>query len=193
MPETTSIINAQRFAKGLTFKDYMDSIGETRARFEPHIAAFTLSESDTEFFKDAVHKTGAIKIVAIGEDWCPDVHRGLPVVAKISEASGMELRFFHREKNLDVMNLFLKDGKFQSIPVFAFFNGNFNYLTHWIERPVEASKFYDQIRAELSSQKLPEEEMRKAMREKAAPLADIWRSETVQEIRAHLSDAIKTS
>ncbi len=193
MPETKGIITAQRFAKGLTFQEYLNSLGETKARFEPHIAAFKLSDADAVFFKDAAKKTGGIKIVAIGEDWCPDVHRGLPILEKISEAGGMELRFFHREKNIDIMNLFLKDGKFQSIPVFAFFDGNFKYLTHWTERPVEASKFYDQIRVELSQQKLPEEEMRKAMREKVAPLADQWRKETVKEIRAHLSDAIKTS
>jgi hypothetical protein len=103
----------------------------------------------------------------------------------------MELRFFHRDQNVDIMNLFLKNGKFQSIPVFAFFDGNFKYLTHWTERPVVASKFYDQIRVELAQQKLPEEEMRKAMREKVTPLADEWRKETVTEIKAHLSDAIK--
>ena len=191
MPDTSSIITAQRFAKGLTFQEYLNSLGETKARFEPHIAAFKLADSDASFFKDAVKKCGAIKIVAIGEDWCPDVHRGLPIVEKIAEASGMEVRFFHREKNPDIMNLFLKDGKFQSIPVFAFFDGNFKYLTHWTERPVEASKFYDLIRTELSQQKLPEEEMRKAMRERVAPLADEWRKETVKEIRAHLADAIK--
>ena len=191
MPETKDVITAQRFAKGLTFHEYLNSSGETKARFEPHIAAFKLADSDAEFFKDAVKKVGAIKIVAIGEDWCPDVHRGLPVLEKIAEAGGMELRFFHREKNLDIMNLFLKDGKFQSIPVFAFFDGNFNYLTHWTERPAEASRFYDLIRTELSQQKLPEEEMRKAMRERVAPLADEWRKETVKEIRTHLSDAIK--
>jgi hypothetical protein len=33
--------------------------------------------------------------------------------------------------------------------------------------------------------------MRKAMRERVAPLAEEWRKETIKEIKAYLSDAIK--
>ena len=191
MSEIAMVITAQRYAQGFTYEDYLNSIGENRARFTPHITAFQLAPADTQFFKSIVHQVGAIKIVAIGEDWCPDVHRGLPIIAKIAEASGMELRFFPRDKNLDVMNLFLKDGKHQSIPVFAFFDGNFNHLCHWIERPASAYRFQEQIRAELMQQKLSEDDTRKAMREKMAPLTDSWRRDTVAEIKELLSKVTK--
>lgn len=191
MPEISDIITAERFAQGFSFEDYLKSIGENQSRFAPHIAAFQLAPADAESFKEIVKKTGAIKVVAVGEDWCPDVHRGLPIVAKIAEASGMELRFFPRDKNTDIINLFLKDGKYQSIPVFAFLDNNLRYLCHWIERPEAATRFQEQIRAELAQQKLSDEDTRKVMREKVAPLTDEWRRETVREIRELLAKATK--
>ena len=187
MSEIARLITQERYTQGLTYEGYLNSIGENRARFTPHIEAFHLAPADAKFFKGIVGRVGAIKIVAIGEDWCPDVHRGLPIVAKIAEASGMELRIFPRDKNPDIMSLFLKDGKYQSIPVFAFFDANFNYLGHWMERPVEASRFYEKIRAELTTQKLSEEDTRKAIREKMGPLTDSWRQSTVTELKELLS------
>jgi len=191
MPEISTVITAQRYVQGFTFEDYLKSIGENRSRFEPHISAFKLAAEDAKAFKDIVKKVGTIKVVAIGEDWCPDVHRGLPVMAKIAEAGGMDLRFFPRDKNLDIMNLFLKEGKYQSIPVFAFFDGNLKHLCQWIERPEAATKFQDQIRSELAQQKLSEEDTRKAMRERTGPLTESWRQETVKELKELLSGAIK--
>ncbi len=125
MSEIGRVVNAQRFTQGLTVEDYLSSIGDNKSRFEPHINAFKLSPADARYFGDVVKSLGAVKVVGIGEDWCPDVHRGLPIVARIAEASGMELRFFLRDKNVDLMNLFLKEGKYQSIPVFAFFDRGF--------------------------------------------------------------------
>jgi hypothetical protein len=189
MSEIRKTVDAQRYLRGLTVEAYLSSIGDNRARFEPHIAAFQLNAADTRSFQDIVRRLGTVKILAIGEDWCPDVHRGLPVVARIAEASGMELRFFPRDKNVDLIDLFLKEGKYQSIPVFAFFDGEFNHLGHWIERPAAATRFQDQVRAELAQLKLSEDDTRKAMREKAAPLTESWRQETVREIKELLSQA----
>lgn len=189
MSEMSNVINAQRFNQGFTFEGYLESIGENRSRFTPHIDAFRLGGDDAQSFKDIVKKLGAVKIIAIGEDWCPDVHRGLPIVARIAEASGMELRFFPRDKNVDLINFFLKEGKYQSIPVFAFFDGDFKPLGHWIERPAEATKFQDEIRATLAQQKLSDDDTRKLMREKTAPLTESWRQETVKELKQLLSKA----
>ena len=191
MSETASVITAARYAKGATFREYLDSIGTNRQRFDPHIADFRLTSADARFFEDLGKKAGGLKVLAIGEDWCPDVHRGLPVMARIADAGNMELRFFLRDKNLDIMNLFLKEGKYQSIPVFAFFDSKLNYLCHWIERPAAATRFQDEIRAELAKQKLSEDDTRKMMREKTGPLAESWRQETVKELKEMLSQAIK--
>jgi hypothetical protein len=82
---------------------------------------------------------GPAKVLVIGEDWCPDVFRGMPVMARIAEAAGMELRVLERDQHTDVMHHFRANGEFDSIPVFVFFTRDGRYLTHWIERPEAAN------------------------------------------------------
>ncbi len=193
MPTTTAI-TAQRYSQGFTHEDYLNQLGDTRQRFTVHEAAFRLTSTDAQFFKDIVQRFGHIKVVAIVEDWCPDVHRGLPVMAAIAQASGMDMRVFPRDKNLDIMGLYLNQGKFMSIPVFAFFNQNLNPLCHWIERPRAATRFMEEIAAELSKKKLGEEELRQERRKRSQPMADDWRQETVKELRelfANIQPAMK--
>ncbi len=43
-------LDAQRFAKGLTWKDYMAQMGDTRARTEDNYAKSALTEEERKFF-----------------------------------------------------------------------------------------------------------------------------------------------
>ncbi|MFH0768888.1 MAG: thioredoxin family protein [Chloroflexota bacterium] len=191
MPEIAEVITAQRYSQGFTYEAYLNQLGDTRQRFAEHIAAFKLEPSDGQFFKDIVKRVGLLKVLAIAEDWCPDVHRGLPIMASITQSSGMELRIFPRDKNLDIMNLYLNQGKFMSIPVFAFFDKELNPLCHWIERPAAANRDVAELSAELAKKKLSDEEIRQIRREKTAPLANAWRQETVKELKGLLSQVAK--
>jgi Thioredoxin len=187
MLETAKVITEQRYSQGFTCESYLNQLGDTRQRFAEHQAAFKLAASDAQFFKAVVQRLGGLKVLAIVEDWCPDVHRGLPVVDVIAKAGGMELRVFPRDKNPDIMNLYLKQGKFMSIPVFAFFDRNLNPLCHWIERPEAATRFMEEVAAELSKKKLTEEEIRQERRKRSATLGEEWRQETVKELKDLLS------
>ena len=104
-------------------------------------------------------------------------------MAAIAQASGMEMQVFPRDKNLDIMNLYLNQGKYMSIPVFAFLDQNFKPLCHWIERPASATRFMEQLAAELSKEKLAEEELRKERRKRSQAMAVEWRQETVKELK----------
>jgi thiol-disulfide isomerase/thioredoxin len=180
---TENVITVQRYSLGFTYEAYLNQLGDTRQRFAEHEAAFRLAPADAQFFKDIVHRIGRVKVVAIVEDWCPDVHRGLPIMAAIAQASGMDMRVFPRDKNLDIMNLYLNQGKFMSIPVFAFFDQNLNPLCHWIERPKAATRFTEEIAAELAKKKLGEEELRQERRKRSQLMTDSWRQETVKELK----------
>jgi thiol-disulfide isomerase/thioredoxin len=183
-----SIITSQRFAQGLTYESYLQTLGETRQRFIEHESAFRLSPGDADIFKVVVQRFGPIKVIAIGEDWCPDVHRGLPILEAIAQASGMDLRVFPRDKNLDIMNLYLKQGKFMSIPVFAFFDKDWNPLCHWIERPAAATRYMEELANRLSKENLGEEELRQERRKRSQSMADQWRQETVKELKELLTN-----
>jgi hypothetical protein len=190
MTDVSKVITPQRYAQGYTYEDYLAQLTGNRERFMEHDGAFNLTEADVKSFKDIAKRLGGLKALAILEDWCPDAHRGLPVVAKIARAANMELRVFYRDKNLDIMNLYLKDGKYQSIPAFAFFDKDLKPLCHWIERPEAAYRSMAQLSVDLTSKKLTEEEMRTERRKLSGPKAEEWRQETVKEIKALLSKAV---
>lgn len=193
MAETSTVITSERYSQGFTYEDYLTQMPANRERYQEHDASFNLSQEDAKSFTDINNLLGGVKALTIVEDWCPDAHRGLPVMARIARASGIELRVFYRDKNPDIMNLYLKEGKFQSIPVFAFFDNKLHPLCHWIERPEAATRFMAEISAELAKKKLTEDEVRQERRKRSGPMAEQWRQETVKELKELLTKATPKS
>ncbi len=185
-----SVVTAERFDSGLTWAQYSERINRNRDKFEYNYRETKLSDDDAAAFRDLAQREGGpARVLALGEDWCPDVFRGLPVLARIAEAAGMDLRIFPRDDNLDIMAEFLNGGEHQSIPAIVFYTRDHRYIAHWIERPAKAN-------AEIPGMmKLFEGKSR----EEARPLYDefqhgpvwaSWRNETVREIRALLEENI---
>ena len=189
MSEQTSVVTPERFSSGFTYKDYIAQIKVNSDRFEQYYQSVEVSSDDADFFKKAV-EAGVTKMLVLGEDWCPDVFRGMPVMARISEASGIELRVFPRDENLDIMNEFLKDGEFQSIPTVVLYTNDHDYLGHWIERPTKANEERVQIETEVKQEMsgASDEEVRNATRERTAARFPAWQQESIKEIRQLISD-----
>ncbi|TMB69334.1 MAG: thioredoxin family protein [Chloroflexi bacterium] len=135
-----SVVTPDRFKSGLTYDEYVARIQRNREKFEYNYRETKLSNEDASAFRSlASRQEGPSKVLALGEDWCPDVFRGLPVMARIAETAGMELRIFPRDDNLDIMGEFLNRGESQSIPTFVFYTPDHRYIAHWIERPAKAN------------------------------------------------------
>ena len=136
-----SVITLERFAKGKTFQEYLDSGIKNRELFENNYNGLTISAEQKAALQELAAKpNGPHHMVVIGEDWCPDVYRGAGVAQKIAEAAGIEMRFFERDQNKDMIAGYLKDGEFESIPVYVIYDKNHNELTHFIERPKLANE-----------------------------------------------------
>jgi selT/selW/selH-like putative selenoprotein len=102
-------------------------------RFDETERTVQLSDADVAYFKALPQ---ALNVLVIAEDWCGDVIANLPVLKRLADASSkLNMRIFLRDQNPDIMDQYLNRGEFRSIPVFAFFDKNFNELGHWIERP----------------------------------------------------------
>ncbi len=183
---SVEIVTPERFAQGYTWTEYMDVIKANRDRFLKNYEEFHITEDDAAFFRAFNAKKGPVKLLAIGEDWCPDVVRGLPVAARLAEAGGFEMRIFPRDANLDLMDQYLWRHKYQCIPVFVFFDKDWRELGHWIERPAIGYKFIADIREELTRNNLSEEETLKAIRERREGVQGQWMRETVREIREQI-------
>jgi len=143
---------------------------------------------------------GAVNILALGEAWCGDVYRELPTVARIAEASGMNLRIFLRDENPDIMDQFLSNnGKSRAIPVFVFYTREMEYITRFVERPSSAQAQIDSILDDVSSRynlapgttftNLPEAG-RKEVIDTILPRFVDWQRDSIREMRQLLSSAL---
>jgi hypothetical protein len=183
-------LDAQRFAKGMTWKDYLSQMGDTRARTEENYTKASLTAEEKQFFS----ALGQVKyILMLAENWCGDVHRNSPMIARIAEAMpGCELRVFLRDQNPDLTDCFLNNG-YRSIPIVAFFDKDWNEIGRWIERPGAATQRAFAIRA-TTVDVATEDKKDAAMAEfrkqiqaayDTAPDKSLWR-ETAKEVRGVL-------
>jgi len=192
MARETSVVTPQRFDQGFRYADYMAQIKVNKPRMEGFYNDFKVQPEDARAIQQLVRKpNGPAKMLVLGEDWCGDVVRGLPTLARLAEATGMELRVFPRDLNLDIMNEFLNKGRYQSIPVAVFYTKDHQYLCHWIERPESASRETAEIEAAIKKEKpnLTEQEFAQERRARTASRASAWQQATVQEIREALTKA----
>jgi hypothetical protein len=183
-----SVVTPERFASGMTWQEYVEHIKRNRDKFAYNYEETDLSESDAEAFRSLAAKgDGPAKVLALAEDWCPDVFRGLPVMVRIAEAAGLELRIFPRDENLDIMKEFLNRGEHQSIPTFVFYTEDHRYIAQWIERPAKAIAEMGQVTA-LFQGKERDEAMSLYNEFQRGPVWASWRQETVRELHELLQE-----
>ncbi len=193
MSDNGTAVTNDRFEQGLTYGAYVDQINVNRDRFEQckSSASEAMGDDDAEFFKAAV-ANGLSKVLVLGEDWCPDVYRGMPVIATISEVSGMEMRVFPRDLHLDIMDEFLKDGQHRSIPVAVFYTDDLSYVCHWIERPSSATEEMKEIDEALANELAGQDEqvVRDVRRQRINARFSDWQHDTIKEIRQLLKQTM---
>ena len=206
MLETTTVVTSARFERGLSYDEFLTQAKVNRDKFELYYNDSALSVEDISFFKKCASlPNGPAKILALAEAWCGDVFRELPTVARVSEATGMDLRIFLRDENPDIMDEFLSNnGKARAIPVFVFYTKETRYITHFMERSAgahaELAAIMDQVRSQLSLPAgttfgtVPEASKQAFLKQVIAritPRFPLWRKESIQEMRALLSTALK--
>ena len=172
MDRKQSVVTPERFAKGMTFDQYVAyagtpenlareaSGGAARRDWSAYLRkayeAARLGDAQTEAVKWlAAQPDGPAKVLVLSEEWSSDCRRDVPMLARLAEAGGMELRIFRRDgqrfsrsqapslaeapdSNADIMAEFLnqKNGQvWQSIPVAVFYTKGLEYLYHYVEYP----------------------------------------------------------
>ena len=186
MARETSVVTPERFSQGFDYPSYMNQIKVNKARFEGFYNGFKVSPEDRAFFKELVSRpNGPAKMMVIGEDWCGDVIRGLPVLAKIAEAAGIPISIFPRDTHTDIMDEYLKEGKYMSIPVAVFYTADHKYICHWIERPeiaaIEQQEIEQAIRDENPD--IDDQAFGRERRTRTGARAEDWIAATVVELK----------
>ena len=126
------MVTSARFEQGMSAQGYLDRMRLNKDRFVRALDTTTLGAEDAK----GLLRFGPVrKVLVITEDWCGTSLGVLPYVFKLVEASpGVDLRVFLRDENPDVMEHYLKDGRYRSIPVVVLLDDVFTELARFIER-----------------------------------------------------------
>lgn len=190
-------VTRDRFDQGMTYDAYKAQMTRNRERLEDVERSFKPGPDDLATFKNLPRP---LNVLVLAEDWCGDVIANLPILGKLAQESGkLNVRVFLRDQNTDLMDQYLNQGKYKSIPVFVFFDDNFNELGRFIERPASVTQLRAQKRQEIFAKnpefgspdapvdQLPEDvrarlnQATTAMREETTPFAN---AEVVRELKA---------
>ena len=236
-----SVVTPERFAQGRTFDEYVRYTGspenlareafggayfpdggsmggprrDNSAIFRERYARTQLNDQQTAAIKWlAAQPGGPAKILVISEDWSSDCRRDVPMLARLAEAGGLELRIFNRDGsrilavrrpdpsnrdgNHDLMAEFMnaKDGgEWASLPVAVFYTKDFRELHRYIEFPAIYHK--DRIRAAQQAARTGETGEQAKARSAAefaalqnSPFFDLWASAGADEILSALHEKL---
>ena len=192
MASETSVVTPQRFSEGFGYSAYIDQINVNKARFEDFYNNCQVTPEDASALKELGNRpNGPTKMLVLGEDWCGDVVRGMPVLARICEAAGFEMSIFPRDQHHDIMNEFLKNGEWMSIPTAVFYTRDHQYICHWIERPASAEREMEEIEKAIRTENpdITDQDFGRERRERTAARAGDWMHDTVTELKELLANA----
>ena len=150
----------------------------------------------------------------IAEEWSSDCRRDVPMVARVADVAGLELRIFPRDgqrnstapapspaesPNADLMGQFLnhKDGRtWQSIPVVAFYTRGMEHLYTYIEYPAiyHKDRVVGSIRAPRPGEAAEAAKARgdrEFVELQGSPFFRIWASAGIDEMASMLHERLR--
>lgn len=188
-------ITEQRFQQGMTYDDFKASMTRNQERFAANEERVRLSKADLDAFQRR-----PLRVMVLAADWCGDVVANLPVLGRIAKEAGtLDLRVFERDANPDLMDQYLNQGTFKSIPVVAFFDEAWKELGLFIERPDSVTELRAKKRREIFAahpefgspdapvDQLPEDaraRLQQALQRMRDETTDWANAEVVRELRA---------
>jgi hypothetical protein len=229
---TKSVVTPERFARGMTFDQYVTYVGtpenlkregsggaprrDWSGYLRERYQKVRLSEPQAAAIRWlAAQPGGPAKILVISEEWSSDCRRDVPMLARLAEAGGLELRIFRRDgekfsksqqpslaeapdSNADIMAEFLnqKNGQtWQSIPVVVFYTKDLQQLYHYIEYPAIYHK--DRVVGKIRSARpgeSPEQTRERGEKEFMAlletPFFQLWAGAGIDEILSALHERL---
>ena len=127
-------VNRERFEAAATFPEYLGLVEKNRELWH---AVHDRVRIPDEVLEEARRMPGGWHLLALSEDWCGDAVNTLPVIARLAEEAGWDMRVMGRDENPDLMDAHLTNGRSRSIPVVIVYDEAFNEIGWWGPRPGE--------------------------------------------------------
>jgi len=125
---------AAYYNNGMNWEEFVGSARENADRMKRFYDDFDFDEDTGAFFNGRT----PLQVLAIVEDWCPDVALNVAMLAKIAdEVPGMELSLVRRDENAELMDAYLSEGR-RRVPTIVFMDMTFRELARWSGRSKSA-------------------------------------------------------
>ncbi|OCA82995.1 thioredoxin [Bacillus sp. FJAT-27225] len=142
------------FEKGLTFEEYSEGMEKNKESMLKILEQFELAQPQKSRLESVKEK--ALRVIALTEDWCGDAMLNNPILMKIAEAGGMEVRFLLRDQNLELMDQYLTNGTARAIPIYIFIDVNGDEYAVWGPRAQQVQELVVRGRAGLPAKEEPD-------------------------------------
>ncbi len=168
MPASSeSGITPERFARATTFDQYVAQMKVNKEKMLQHTDEVEISDDDLAWWRER----GKLNVYVLTYDGCGDALYNIPVMARIAKlCPNVDLRVVQRDENLDVMDRYLNQGVYRSVPTFIFLDESFQEIGNLKERPPSLTEAIEQEMLRV----------RRRMREENKVA---WRGELARELK----------
>ncbi|MBW8349399.1 thioredoxin family protein [Bacillus sp. IITD106] len=135
------------FNKGMTSEEYINSMEKHKENLQTILQKFEIPAGDEAFLANL--KDEKLRVIVITEDWCGDAMLNVPILLKIAEKSGLEVRMLLRDQNLELMDQYLTNGTSRAIPIFIFIDQEGNERAVWGPRSERQQRYVEEQRSKL--------------------------------------------
>ena len=134
----TWTIDPARYQAAPTFTGYLDTVVKHAELWH---GVYRTSVVPTDAVGRMRGAAADLRLLVLSEDWCGDCVSVLPVVARLAEQAGVELRVLARDANDDIMEAHLTSGT-KSIPVVMVLDTDLRERAWWGPRPSVLQRWY---------------------------------------------------
>ena len=140
----------QYYEEAISMKAYMDNMSKLKEESFAIYESFEIIQDD--FIKQL--KNSDVHILTITEDWCGDAMLNNPIIRKVAEAAGIEIRTVLRDADTDLIDRHLTNGG-RAIPVYLLLNKDGEVVAKWGPRAPELQELVVKMRSNLPDKEDP--------------------------------------
>jgi hypothetical protein len=124
-------VTRERFEKATTFDQYVERMKTNKEQMIKNTDEVQVPPEDIEWWRSR----GKVNVYALTYDGCGDALYNIPVIAAIAkQCPNVDLRVVQRDENIDVMDEYLNQGIYRSVPTFVILDENFDEIGNLKER-----------------------------------------------------------
>ncbi len=134
----TTTIDPARYQAAFQFPAYLGSVTKNADVWQAMYRTAYVPPDVVERLRRSARE---MRLLLLSEDWCSDCFSAVPLIARLTDAAGTELRVLARDANLDLMDAHLTSGT-RSIPILMVLDSDYQVRAWWGPRPAALQRWY---------------------------------------------------